>query len=135
MEGKAGSIIEKWDHNFSNPYPYAVRVLVVDGQLQFRHGIHNGKSPSNDVNNPFTSHLDATGLPNDYHLVVNYSKNLMTMYMNGISVDSRSIETIRMSNSSNISIGLWAAAVIGFLAPIFLRPYLKKPVAHKNDIK
>ena len=37
--------------------------------------------------------------------------------------------------SSNISIGLWAAAVIGFLAPIFLRPYLKKPVAHKNDIK
>jgi putative tricarboxylic transport membrane protein len=37
--------------------------------------------------------------------------------------------------SSNISIGLWAAAVIGFLAPIFLRPYLKKPVAHKTDIK
>ena len=35
--------------------------------------------------------------------------------------------------SSNISIGLWAAAVIGFLAPIFLRPYLKKPLSHKSD--
>ena len=35
--------------------------------------------------------------------------------------------------SSNISIGLWAAAVIGFLAPIFLRPYLKKPLPHKSD--
>ena len=37
--------------------------------------------------------------------------------------------------SSNISIGLWTAAVIGFLAPIFLRPYLKKPLPHKSDQK
>ena len=37
--------------------------------------------------------------------------------------------------SSNISIGLWAAAIIGFLAPIFLRPYLKKPTIHKSDIE
>ena len=35
--------------------------------------------------------------------------------------------------SSNISIGLWIAAIIGFLAPIFLRPYLKKPLSHKSD--
>ena len=35
--------------------------------------------------------------------------------------------------SSNISIGLWTAAVIGFLAPIFLRPYLKKPLPRKSD--
>lgn len=34
--------------------------------------------------------------------------------------------------SSNISISLWTAAVIGFLAPIFLRPYLKKPLSHKS---
>ena len=31
--------------------------------------------------------------------------------------------------SSNISIGLWVAAIIGFLAPIFLRPYLTRPKA------
>lgn len=37
--------------------------------------------------------------------------------------------------SSNIAIGLWTAAIIGFLAPIFLRPYLKKPSAHKPDVK
>ena len=37
--------------------------------------------------------------------------------------------------SSNIAIGLWTAAIIGFLAPIFLRPYLKKPIAQKPDIK
>ena len=37
--------------------------------------------------------------------------------------------------SSNISIGLWTAAVIGFLAPIFLRPYLKKPLPYKSDQK
>lgn len=35
--------------------------------------------------------------------------------------------------SSNISIGLWTAAIIGFLAPIFLRPYLKKPLSQKTD--
>ncbi len=35
--------------------------------------------------------------------------------------------------SSNISIGLWTAAVIGFLAPIFLRPYLKKPPRHETN--
>jgi len=28
---------------------------------------------------------------------------------------------------SYISIGLWIAAFIGFVAPIFLRSYLKKP--------
>ena len=37
--------------------------------------------------------------------------------------------------SSNIAIGLWTAAIIGFLAPIFLRPYLKRPSAHKPDVK
>jgi len=37
--------------------------------------------------------------------------------------------------SSNIAIGLWTAAIIGFLAPIFLRPYLKRPTAHKPDVK
>jgi putative tricarboxylic transport membrane protein len=37
--------------------------------------------------------------------------------------------------SSNIAIGLWTAAIIGFLAPIFLRPYLKRPTAHKPDFK
>jgi putative tricarboxylic transport membrane protein len=37
--------------------------------------------------------------------------------------------------SSNIAIGLWTAAIIGFLAPIFLRPYLKRPLAHKPDVK
>ena len=35
--------------------------------------------------------------------------------------------------SSNISIGLWLAAIIGFLAPILLRPYLKRPEVHKSD--
>ena len=35
--------------------------------------------------------------------------------------------------SSNISIGLWTAAIIGFLAPIFLRPYLKKPLSQNSD--
>ena len=37
--------------------------------------------------------------------------------------------------SSNIAIGLWTAAIIGFLAPIFLRPYLKRPSVHKPDVK
>lgn len=37
--------------------------------------------------------------------------------------------------SSNIAIGLWTAAIIGFLAPIFLRPHLKRPSAHKPDVK
>lgn len=37
--------------------------------------------------------------------------------------------------SSNIAIGLWTAAIIGFLAPIFLRPYLKRPPVHKPDVK
>ena len=37
--------------------------------------------------------------------------------------------------SSNIAIVLWTAAIIGFLAPIFLRPYLKRPSAHKPDVK
>ena len=35
--------------------------------------------------------------------------------------------------SSNISIGLWLAAIIGFLAPIFLRPYLKRPEVQQSD--
>jgi putative tricarboxylic transport membrane protein len=29
--------------------------------------------------------------------------------------------------SSPISIGLWAAAVLGFVAPLFLRKFLKRP--------
>ena len=37
--------------------------------------------------------------------------------------------------SSNIAIGLWTAAIIGFLAPIFLRPYLKRPSAHTPNVK
>ena len=37
--------------------------------------------------------------------------------------------------SSNIAIGLWLGAIIGFLAPIFLRPYLKKPTNQTSDIK
>ncbi len=32
--------------------------------------------------------------------------------------------------SSGISIGLWAAAIIGFIAPMFLRNLLKKPTGH-----
>ena len=31
--------------------------------------------------------------------------------------------------SSPIAIGLWVAAVLGFVAPMFLRPILKKPQA------
>ncbi len=34
--------------------------------------------------------------------------------------------------SSNISIGLWTAAIIGFLAPILLRPYLRKSPINKS---
>ena len=34
--------------------------------------------------------------------------------------------------SSGISVGLWAAAVIGFVLPIFLRPFLKKPPQPDN---
>lgn len=35
--------------------------------------------------------------------------------------------------SSSISIGLWVAAILGFLAPIFLRPYLKRPTAKSSQ--
>ena len=34
--------------------------------------------------------------------------------------------------SSGISVGLWAAAVVGFVLPIFLRPFLKKPPQPDN---
>ena len=33
---------------------------------------------------------------------------------------------------SPIAIGLWIAAVLGFIAPLFLRSYLKAPAAHKD---
>jgi len=35
--------------------------------------------------------------------------------------------------NSPIAIGLWIAAVIGCIAPLFLRSYLKAPEAHKDD--
>ena len=35
--------------------------------------------------------------------------------------------------SSNIAIGLWIAATIGFIAPFFLRPFLKKPQTHISE--
>jgi len=31
--------------------------------------------------------------------------------------------------SSSISIGLWVAAIVGFVAPMFLSKFLKKPAA------
>ena len=34
--------------------------------------------------------------------------------------------------SSPISIGLWVAAIVGFIAPIFLRGFLTKPERHSN---
>ena len=36
--------------------------------------------------------------------------------------------------SSNISIALWLAAIIGFLAPLFLRSYLKRPHKIENNM-
>ena len=39
--------------------------------------------------------------------------------------------------ASPISIGLWIAAVAGFILPLFLRPYLKvpAPVMTDDDVK
>lgn len=37
--------------------------------------------------------------------------------------------------SSPISIGLWIAAVLGFVAPLFLRRFLKKPALPETDMK
>ena len=34
--------------------------------------------------------------------------------------------------ASNISIGLWLAAVLGFIAPFFLRKYLKRPTQSES---
>jgi putative tricarboxylic transport membrane protein len=34
--------------------------------------------------------------------------------------------------NSPIAIGLWVAAVIGFIAPLFLRSHLKAPKAHQD---
>jgi len=35
--------------------------------------------------------------------------------------------------ASPISIGLWIAAVAGFILPLFLRPYLRPPVPAASD--
>ena len=35
--------------------------------------------------------------------------------------------------ASPISIGLWIAAVAGFILPLFLRPYLRAPVQVASD--
>jgi putative tricarboxylic transport membrane protein len=34
---------------------------------------------------------------------------------------------------SPIAIGLWIAALLGFIAPLFLRAYLKAPQGHKDE--
>jgi putative tricarboxylic transport membrane protein len=36
--------------------------------------------------------------------------------------------------SSPIAIGLWVAAFLGFIAPLFLRSYLKAPKPHEDNI-
>jgi putative tricarboxylic transport membrane protein len=37
--------------------------------------------------------------------------------------------------ASNISISLWLAAVVGFVAPFFLKKYLKRPTQHETSNK